>query len=160
MSFDLTTLINTAHDVGGRLLAEAIHAREFEDMATQFVDVGIFGNPAEIDELRERLFGDAVDVHTFFRHETRQFSELLGGTVGIGAMERLGPTGLADDNLRGRVADGAFVWHAECADALGNLDDLGDDLVGLDDAELGARTFNIVSADSSCHLKANPARVA
>jgi hypothetical protein len=55
-------------------------------------------------------------------------------------MERLGATGLADDNLRGRVADGAFVWHAERTDALGNLDDFGDDFVGLDDAELGTRT--------------------
>ena len=65
---------------------------------------------------------------------------MLGGTVRIGAMERLGAAGLADDNLRGRVADGTFVWHTERADALGDLDDLGDNLVGLDDAELGART--------------------
>ena len=101
-------------------------------MATKFVNVGIFGNPSEVDELRECLFGNAVDIHTFFRHETRQFSELFGGTVGICAMERLGAAGLADDNLRGRVADGTFVWHSERTNALVNFNDLGDDLVGLD----------------------------
>ena len=40
------------------------------------------------------------------------------------------------------MTDRAFVRHAERASALGDLDDLGDNLVGLDNANLRTRSTN------------------
>ena len=70
--------------------------------------------------------------------EARQFSQLLGSAVGIGAAQRLRTAGLADGNLCGGVADGTFVGHRERADRLLDSNDFRDDFVGLDDADLRA----------------------
>ena len=114
-------------------------------MAAQVVDVGILADPAEVDELGEGLFGDAVDVHAFLGDEARKLAQLLGRAVGIGAMQGLGATGLAGSYHGGGVADGALAWNGERSDALRDLDDLGDNLVGLDDAETCSRTADAQS---------------
>ena len=80
-------------------------------------------------------------------------------------MERLGAAGLADDNLRGRVADGTFVLmlHSEARLTVVPSSSTGWKMATgemVDAAHDHSTSFNIVSADSSCHLKANPARVA
>ena len=111
-------------------------------MAAKFVDVGIFRYPPKVDELGERLFRDAIDIHTFLADEACKLAQLLGRTVGIGAVERLGATDFADGNLGRCMTDRTVVRNGERASASSDGNDFGDNLVGLDNAELGARTAN------------------
>ena len=66
VSLYLSALVDGAHDVGSRLLAEALHECQLADVTPQFIDVSIFRYPAQVDEFGKRLFGDAVNVHALF----------------------------------------------------------------------------------------------
>ena len=109
-------------------------------MAAQVVDVCIFAYPSHVDELRECLFRDSVNVHALLRDEACQFLELFGRTFGIGAVQRLGAARLADGDLGRCMTDGTLSRHAECAYTLGDLNHLGDNLVSLDDTDFCSGT--------------------
>ena len=139
MSLHLPGTVNAVHDVGGRALAKAFHLGEFPDVVSQGIDVSIFAHPSQIDELSQGLLGDAVDVHALLGYEAGKLPELLGRTERIGAMERLGTTGFADTYLSRSLTYRALAWDSERSDALGDLNDLGYNLVRLDDRQHGAR---------------------
>ena len=139
MRLDGARLVNAAHDVGGGLLAEAFHQRQLADVTAQFVDIGILADPAEVDEFGEGLLGNAVDVHAFLGNEARKLAQLLGWAVGVGAVQRLGATDVTNLDDSRSVTDGALIGNGERSDTLCDLDDLGDNLVGLDDTETSTR---------------------
>ncbi len=102
------------------------------------VEVGIFAYPSEIDKFGEGLFADTVNVHSFFGHEAGKLLELFGRAGIVGAMEGFGVAHATDGNFCRRTANGTLVRNVELTHGLDHLDNLGDNLVGLDDREARA----------------------
>ena len=136
-SIRLATLLDAFEQVVYRFSSESLQCDDLVGEVLEMIEVGIFLDPSLIDEGGDGLFGDAVDVESILAHETSEFLQLLGGTVGIGAMQRLRAT-LAFDDVGWSVAHRTSLWYLQDADALCYLDDFRNNLVGLDDLQLGA----------------------
>ena len=93
----LATLLDAFEQVVYRLSSESLQCDDLVGEVLEMIEVGIFLDPSLIDEGGDGLFGDAVDVESILAHETSEFLQLLGGTVGIGAMQRLRATLAFDD---------------------------------------------------------------
>ena len=123
---------------------EGLHAEAvcFDDGLTvllQLVEITVVANPAMADQLLQRRFGQALDVHPGLLTEVGELPNQLGCTVRILTKQLSGATGggLLDQFL---AAAGADHWQPEGI-AFGQVPvDLGDDHVGLVDFDLIAHT--------------------
>ena len=66
VGFHVTRFFHRLHDVGSRLLLEAVKSGYLLLMFWQMIDVGIVLDPSQVDEPLQCLFRDAVDIHSFF----------------------------------------------------------------------------------------------
>jgi len=103
----------------------------------EVVEVGIFANQALVYQFPDGLLRDALDVHAALAHESGELLQLLGGAVGVGAVQRLGAA-LALPHFRLGVAYGAFLRNLEHSQSLCDSDYLRYDLVGLDHLQFAA----------------------
>ena len=101
------------------------------------IEVSKIAQIAAVDELVQRLHGEAVDIKPALARKADKALQVLGGTVRIGAAQRLHAADGTDTHLARRAADG--TGRRDFIAALGpdDRDALRDDLVGLDDAKLG-----------------------
>ena len=132
LGLNVAGLLYRPHHVRGRLLAKTFHRGNLAYVAAQQVDIGKLANPSHVDEAGQRLLGDAVDVHALLRDEAREFLQLLGRTVGIGAMQGARAAVLAHLDGGGSTADGAGLWNLQSAFGADDLHHLRNNLVGLD----------------------------
>ena len=98
------------------------------------IEVGIVADPSEVDEFRNGLLADAVDVGACLRDETCEFAQLFGRAFCVGAMKRF-RAAHARLHRCWCAADGAGRRDVEHTFAVGDIDHLRDNLVGLDDRE-------------------------
>ena len=122
------------------LLAEALELPDRFGVAVEPENVGEAVDEAGGDEVAQAFGGQTVDVRTAFADEALELFQVFGRALRVGALKRTGSAGAdrhADGALAGRAAFGERVLPGGADDA----DDLGDDLVGLDDLDLRVPVF-------------------
>ena len=134
---DLAALFDSRHQVRAGLFAKAFELYDLVRVRVQMIEVGKIAQIAAVDELVQRLHGEAVDIKPALARKADKALQVLGGTVRIGAAQRLHAADGTDTHLGRRAADG--TGRRDFIAALGpdDRDALRDDLVGLDDAKLG-----------------------
>ena len=106
-------------------------------MLAQVEDIGILAHPAQVDELGDGLLRDAVDIHALLRDKARELLELLGRALDVGAVERACAAGLTAHHLGGGATYWTDMRNEQMAHLSPHVDDLRNDLVGLDDLQFG-----------------------
>ena len=126
-----------SHQLGGRLGTPALKSLYAPHVVSQVEEVGELVNQSLVDELGQRLFRDAVYVQPLLGDEAGELAELLGGAIGIGALQTLYQARFVFGYLGGGTTYGALGGYFQLAHFLPYLDDLWDNLVGLDNGKGG-----------------------
>ena len=99
------------------------------------VDIRNRMDKPESDKTPESLGCQTVDIYAGLADKTLEFLQVLRRALRIVAFERLGAAGACRDTDR-PLAGRAALRKGIFTDSLGDADNLGDDLVGLDDLDL------------------------
>ena len=126
-----TALLDAFQEVVHRLAAEPLEGSNLVAVLRQMIEVGIFVDETAVDKSRNRLFRDTLDVDALLAHESRELLQLLGRTVGVGAVQRL-RAALTLRHHRLCTTYRAHLRHLEHTHLLSDANHLRYNLVGLD----------------------------
>ena len=107
-------------------------------MVAETVDVAKSLNPSPIDEFCQGFASQTVDIHAVLRHKPHEFAQFARRTRGIRAVQSL-RTAFGRRDFGRRPADRANGWNLKVPNLLCHFDDFRNDLIGLDDRNLGPR---------------------
>lgn len=103
---DFAALFDGRQQVRAGLFAKAFELYDLVRVRVQMIEVSKIAQIAAVDELVQRLHGEAVDIKPALARKADKALQVLGGTVRIGAAQRLHAAYRADTHLGRRAADG------------------------------------------------------